>query len=156
MLYKIIYSLTLCLLFTATVQAQTLCQAVSISDTTLAISLLNAGANPNQTDTTGKTPLFIATLNGDLQMATLLLDNGADVNLADSTLSTPLMKAADLGFIDLVDLYVVRQADLHLIDIRQMNALDHAAESNAVAGSGSTSPVDPEAVYTRLHLEMNP
>lgn len=41
-------------------------------------ALLDAGANPNDTDRDGKTPLFIAAYEEDLDAARLLLDNGAD------------------------------------------------------------------------------
>lgn len=154
---KLIFSTLLFLLFFSfSLQAQNLCQAVSNRDLILAASLLNAGEDPNQADPSGNTPLLIASVNGDPDMATLLLDNGADVNLAGPGAKTPLMHAASLGFITLVDLYLNRQADPLMMDNQQMNAFDHAAESNAVANGSGSAIIDPDAVFTRLQLEMNP
>lgn len=149
-------SLLLLLFFSASLQAQSLCQAVSNRDINLALTLLSAGADPDQPDPNGQTPLLIASMNGDLPMATLLLDNGADVNLAGPDAMTPLMQSAGMGFIGLVDLYLNRQADPLLLDNQQMNAFDHAAESNAVSGINGATTVDPDAVYARLYLAMNP
>lgn len=151
-----ISSLLTLLFFAVSIQAQSLCQAVSNNDLALAATLINAGADPNQADTTGQTPLLIATMNGDVPMATLLLDNGADVNLPGPNAQTPLMHAAALSFIDLIDLYIDRQADPLLLDDQQMSAFDHAAESNAVSGTIGSITVDPDAVYARLYLAMNP
>ena len=39
---------------------------------------------PHCTLQNGRTPLYVASVNGDKDVAQLLLDHGADVNIADS------------------------------------------------------------------------
>jgi ankyrin repeat protein len=45
--------------------------------------LIDAGAEVNQADNKGKTPLMLAARNGNLDLAKILIDNGADVNQKD-------------------------------------------------------------------------
>lgn len=46
--------------------------------------LLEAGADPNKQDLSGKSPLMMACLNGHLVLTKLLLDSGANINLKSS------------------------------------------------------------------------
>lgn len=55
------------------------------------------GANLNQADGDGKTPLFHAALIGNVKIAELLIKNGANVNIANIRGNSPLHEASDRG-----------------------------------------------------------
>ncbi len=57
--------------------------------------LADAGANLNQTDPDGITPMVNAIINGHYDVARFLLDKGADPNLADKTGRAALYAAVD-------------------------------------------------------------
>jgi ankyrin repeat protein len=65
----------------------------------IARHLLNEGADPNQIDRRGITPLVYAAASdfGDAAMAKLLLDWGADPGLRDQDGQTPLDRARERG-----------------------------------------------------------
>lgn len=71
--------------------------AVKAKDGPGVSKLLRAGINPDCRDADGRTPLHIASSEGDLTVATLLLAAGADVNAKDAAGLTPLHKAAAAG-----------------------------------------------------------
>ena len=58
---------------------------------------LDRGADVNQADEEGRTPLYIACQNGHVDAARLLLDKGADVNWAAQYGRTPLFVACQEG-----------------------------------------------------------
>ena len=59
--------------------------------------LINSGANVQLENEQGQSPLWIATLNGNLNLVYLLLEAGADVESFDAEGRTPLAKAAETG-----------------------------------------------------------
>ena len=60
----------------------------------IAYTLLDHGANPNQQDVNGNTPLHIAVCSSKLDVVILLLKNGADpVKVSDRSGRTPLQLA---------------------------------------------------------------
>lgn len=59
--------------------------------------LIKSGANVNQADINGETPLFNAALSGKVKVAELLVDSGADVNFATNRGYSPLHEAAERG-----------------------------------------------------------
>jgi ankyrin repeat protein len=70
-------------------------RAVVARDLAGARAAIGRGANVNQTDLSGSTPLHSAAWRGDLAMAALLVEQGARVNHADSRSGeTPLHSAA--------------------------------------------------------------
>jgi F-type H+-transporting ATPase subunit beta len=65
--------------------------------------LLQAGANPGETDEGGHTPLHLAAYYGDAESARLLLDAGAPVGVKDSSGRTALDWAIYRGRADIAD-----------------------------------------------------
>jgi ankyrin repeat protein len=59
--------------------------------------LLSNSANPNVQSKTGKTPLMLAALAGDLETVKLLVESGADVNAEDYFGSNALNYAMDMS-----------------------------------------------------------
>ena len=60
-------------------------------------TLLNKGADINSTDKQGKTVLWWAAFNGNLQLVRILIDRKADPTIADTMGRKPLDIAADLA-----------------------------------------------------------
>ena len=65
------------------------------------------GADPNQADNDGTTPLYIASYKGHVEVARLLLDKGADPNQADNDGTTPLYMASQEGHVEVARLLEV-------------------------------------------------
>lgn len=78
----------------------------SCADSNKVYSLLKAGANPNQTDSEGNTPLMIASEKGYIQSAKTLLLFGANPNLLDKDSDGALNTAARKGYLEIVKLLV--------------------------------------------------
>ena len=55
--------------------------------------LLHHGANVNFADKDGRTPLWIASAEGNAEIVRILLDRGADPSIADNKGNTPILKA---------------------------------------------------------------
>jgi ankyrin repeat protein len=63
--------------------------------------LIDAGADPNQSEDEGWTTLHFAVESGDLEIVQFLIDNGADME-ATNVRDTPLMMAVRLGNAEVV------------------------------------------------------
>ena len=63
--------------------------------------LLSSGANIEQADADGVTPLLMAILNNQIPVGRLLIEQGANVNASDWYGETPLWAAVDLRDIDI-------------------------------------------------------
>ncbi|TFE00498.1 M48 family metallopeptidase [Jeotgalibacillus salarius] len=96
-------------------RATPLMDAVNAGDIDLASSLINEGADLEETDTEGSTALMYAAYNGDFEMLTLLLEAEADPNTQDEY-STPLMTAVSYDDRELASLLVEYGADPSMID----------------------------------------
>jgi ankyrin repeat protein len=92
-------------------------------DTTLTQFSLNAGADVNQSDNDGKTPLHEAAVNGHIEIVKLLLDAGADVNAQDKHGNTPLCWSIK----EIVGLLLDAKADPNKEDIYGQVPLHFAA-----------------------------
>ncbi|KAL6064225.1 hypothetical protein STEG23_006331 [Scotinomys teguina] len=95
--------------------------AARFSRPTAARRLLEAGANPNQPDQAGRTPLHTAVAADAREVCQLLLANrrtAVDARTEDGT--TPLMLAARLAVEDLVEELIAAQADVGARDKRAM------------------------------------
>jgi ankyrin repeat protein len=78
--------------------------------------LLHLGANVNQGDVFGITPLICATIKNDLLSAKSLLKNGANINTTDYANNTPLHNAANHKNEDMVKLLLSYGGDLNAKD----------------------------------------
>ncbi|HEY4360965.1 MAG TPA: ankyrin repeat domain-containing protein [Bryobacteraceae bacterium] len=101
-------------------------------------TLVDAGADVNQSTNYGWSPLLTATQNRHYRMGTYLLDHGANPNIANKGGWTPLYIATDNRNIEGGD-YPVPAPDMdHLDFIKAL--LSHGANVNArVCGSASTA-----------------
>lgn len=107
--------------------------------------LVQNGANVNYKNIFGKTPLFVAVENGDLEIIDFLIYNGASVNTKfisnaekmaissrenicyfNEPLKTLLMFSAEHSTKDIVELLVKHSADEFKLDEFGLNALDYA------------------------------
>lgn len=79
--------------------------AIGNRDEDLACKLIDAGANVNQKDTWGKTPICYASRLGLIQVVSKLIDKGANVNARTfKTGFTPLHEAAEQGHAEIITL----------------------------------------------------
>jgi ankyrin repeat protein len=75
--------------------------AVSLGDKAAVLSVLRKGVRANVSDEAGRTPLLIASSNGNAEIVQILIENGADVNarlkntLTPYGFTTPLWAAAN-------------------------------------------------------------
>jgi ankyrin repeat protein len=83
--------------------------------------LIEAGADLEQADANGTTPLLAAIINDNMAMARVLIDAGADVNAVDWYGQTPLWAAVDVRNLDVPgptrDNGVDRAAALEIIEL---------------------------------------
>src|SRR3972149_140114 len=66
--------------------------------------LIKNGANVNQADNDGTTPLYIASRYGHVEVISLLLNNGANVNQVDNVRFSPLHVASSNDYVKVVHL----------------------------------------------------
>lgn len=76
--------------------------------------LITKGANLNEKDKLGYTPLHIATMCNEREIVGLLLENGADVNAKDNIGETPLHYAVIDRYDDIVVALVANGADINV------------------------------------------
>ena len=73
-------------------------------------ALLDRGADVNQADNDGTTPLIIVSGTGHVEVVRALLDRGADVNQATNNGGTPLMLAKAFKHTEIIRLLERAQA----------------------------------------------
>ncbi|MDN7245557.1 ankyrin repeat domain-containing protein [Planococcus shenhongbingii] len=76
--------------------------------------LIRKGADVNEADDSGFTPLRWAVQEGQLDIVQLLLSHGADINAIDEEGQTPLYQAAADGNSELVEYLLDNGADIDL------------------------------------------
>lgn len=92
--------------------------------------LLRQGADPNMTDSLGRTPLYLAVCAGSLQIAGLLLENGADPDIADAALrQTPLHLAVENSWM-MVELLLRYNAGTDFADVEGETPVFRAVRYN--------------------------
>lgn len=107
---------------------QTLLNAVQQKDLHTVKKLIRAGADLDQRNERGRTPLMIATYNNDVEIAEILIETGADVNIQDDMYNTPFLYAAAESYLDILKLSTKAGANPTVTDRYGNTALIPAAE----------------------------
>ncbi|PZQ96223.1 MAG: hypothetical protein DI539_30320, partial [Flavobacterium psychrophilum] len=95
-------------------EKEMLIHAARIGNIAVLEELIKGGANLNQQDPKGYTPLIIACYNHQYEAAKILIEHGADVNAVDHGGNTALMGAAFKGYADIAELLITHGAALDL------------------------------------------
>ena len=82
-------------------------------DTKTVMSLINKGADVDQVNKDGATPLYLASKLGRIKTAKFLIDSKADLNKAEKRGYTPLYIASRLGQVKTAELLIDSKADLN-------------------------------------------
>lgn len=77
-------------------------------DVQMVDTLLRAGANPDVSDNTGSTALWIAARLGDIEMVRILLEHGANPKKQNNAGWSPIMVARDEGNVQISQLLEVK------------------------------------------------
>jgi len=107
-------------------------KAVEDSDTERIEQMIQAGANINAQDQSGRTATMIATYNNDLTSAKVLIEAGADVNIQDDMKNTPFLYAGAEGYLDILKLTIEAGADPAITNRYGGTALIPASEHGYV------------------------
>lgn len=94
-------------------------EAVSWNDTGAVLKFLANGANPNEFDSGGNTPLVMAVTYDNFYLVNILLAHGANPNMATKYGSRPLPIAVEQGYINMVNLLLDHGANPTLVDMRR-------------------------------------
>jgi hypothetical protein len=104
-------------------------QAILRNRTAIALLLLEAGADPNLPDGSGRTPLHLAVVRGNVEVANALLAKKADPNQLDKIGWTPLHHAAARDQVPLARALLAGGADVHRVSELGGTPLHEAAAS---------------------------
>jgi ankyrin repeat protein len=107
-----------------------LIRAATTGDISAVRGLLFTGADVNERNSRGVTPLITAAYKGNLELTTLLVEKGADVNATTRKGLTPLMAAVEAGNTDLVTFLLSKGADANLKEKTGLNAYQLATMKN--------------------------
>jgi len=114
------------------VKNKVLLQAIARGDAADVRNHLLLGADVNEKNKQGWTPLHFATVRGKAECAKVLVENGAGLNPCTGTGKTPLHLAADRGFLEIATVLVEGGADLGAQDDEGWSPLHYAAEKDRV------------------------
>ncbi|KAL4792564.1 ankyrin repeat-containing domain protein [Aspergillus venezuelensis] len=112
-----------------TMMGSALCFAIAYGHESIAILLLENGADVNLRDGYHRTPLRLT--NGREPLLKLLLDRGANVNSRDEMGRSPLMTAVNDGNVNSILLLLRAGARVNIKDNRGQSALFQAVERNS-------------------------
>ncbi|MDZ8117939.1 ankyrin repeat domain-containing protein [Pontiella agarivorans] len=114
------------------VKNKTILHAIAKGDPVDVRNHVLLGADVNQKNNQGWTPLHFATVRGKTACAEVLVAKGAALDERTGTLKTPLHLAADRGYLEIVRLLVDSGADLNARDDEGWTPLHYAAEKDRV------------------------
>lgn len=105
-------------------RTQNIHQAIINGDSEHVKSLLSGGANINERNRLGGTPLHTAMINGKWEIAELLISKNPDVNVRDKNGKTPLYLAVEKDQQKIVDLLLAKKdIDVNAVTRAGQNAL---------------------------------
>ena len=149
-----------------------LLKACRIGDVERAALMISGGADVNQTNDDGCTPLFIASWYGRTKVVEKLLEAGADVNQATNNGMTPLIIASWKGHTEVVEKLLEAGADVNQADNHGWTPLYNASRfgrkevAEILLRGGADPSVRTNApllekhlrlpVYTMRHSDGNP
>jgi ankyrin repeat protein len=90
------------------------------------------GADANQKNKQGWTPLHFCAVRGKTECARVLIESGAEIDPLTGTQKTPLHFAAERNFLPLVKLLVEHGANLSACDNEGWSPLHYAAEKDRI------------------------
>jgi type 1 glutamine amidotransferase len=106
--------------------------AIAKGDADDVLNHILLGANVNERNKQGWTPLHFSAVRGQTECARVLIENGASVNHLTGTEKTPLHFAADRNFLELAKLLVANGAEIGARDDEGWSPLHYAAEKDRV------------------------
>lgn len=101
--------------------------------------IIAQGADVNEKNDAGETPLYIAAWTGNLEVAEILIEAGADVNVRDIYGDTPLMAAADQSNAQMIEKLISLGADVTVRNSDGSTPLHYAA--GAFYGSAEAASI---------------
>ncbi len=127
---RIIFVCALFLFISGCAANSPLIKATKDGDILATEKLIREGANINESDESGYTPLMYAIWSGKKETVTQLVNIGADVNKRDKSGYTPLLWAASYGYLDMAKLLIDKGADVNARGNDQSSPLLLALEGN--------------------------
>lgn len=109
-----------------------LSKAAARGDTASILELLEAGADVNERDEDGRTPVMTATRGNHVDAVRVLIEAGADIDIRDDRLDNPFLYAGAEGLLDILRLTMDAGADPTLTNRFGGTALIPAAERGHV------------------------
>ena len=88
-----------------------LSKAAARGDTESVLQLLEDGADVNERDADGRTPVMTATRGNHVETVRALIEAGADIDLQDDRLDNPFLYAGAEGLLDILRLTIDAGAD---------------------------------------------
>ena len=107
---------------------ETLMEAIQLGDKASVIESLHAGADVNQKNQEGFTPLIWAVFERNLELTSFLIDKGARIDESNNNGVTALIMSAGNGEVEIAQLLIDKGADLDKKTWLQTTALDAAHE----------------------------
>lgn len=114
------------------VKSKTILHAIAMGDPVDVLNHVLLGADVNEKNKQGWTPLHYATVRGKMGCAEVLIAKGAKLDERTGTLKTPLHFAADRGYLEITMLLIKNGADLSAKDDEGWTPLHFAAEKDRV------------------------
>ena len=117
----------------ATASAQTLADRVQSGNRTAALELVAKGADVNQTQADGTTPLHWAVYRFDRELVQTLLKKGARVNATNKYGASPLSEAVRVANLEITGMLIEAGADTNIVNEDGQTPLMLAARTGNVA-----------------------
>ena len=109
-----------------------LISAAEQGDTAMVLKQLSNGADINERDSRGRTPVMAATHGNHVATVKALIQAGADINLRDNMMDNPFLYAGAEGLLDILKLTIAAGADPKLTNRFGGTALIPAAQRGHV------------------------